>query len=165
LGGVLVGLDDPQAASATVPTATAAATRSQALPGRSYLIEAWSSREQGLLRTCHDDANLPVTEPFGCNFFVSARCGRIRHHPRGAVRDTGGVVVLLSILLMIASVLMVMLVLLHRGKGGGLSNLFGGGVSSSVTGSSVVEKNLDRFTIICGLVWAGCIIGLGLLEK
>lgn len=73
--------------------------------------------------------------------------------------------VLLSILLMIASVLMVMLVLLHRGKGGGLSNLFGGGVSSSVTGSSVVEKNLDRFTIICGLVWAGCIIGLGLLEK
>jgi preprotein translocase subunit SecG len=62
-------------------------------------------------------------------------------------------------------VLLVLLVLLHRAKGGGLSTLFGGGVSSSLGGSSVVEKNLDRLTIGIGLVWISCIIGLGLLLK
>ena len=71
----------------------------------------------------------------------------------------------LSILLIIVSVLLVLLVLLHRGKGGGLSDLFGGGVSSTLSGSSVVEKNLDRLTIICGVIWFGCIIGIGLLLK
>ena len=74
-------------------------------------------------------------------------------------------VLLLDILLSISSILLVVLVLLHRGKGGGLSTLFGGGVSSSLGGSAVVEKNLDRLTIICGLVWAVCIIALGLLLK
>lgn len=71
----------------------------------------------------------------------------------------------LSILLIIVSLLMIVLVLLHRGKGGGLSDMFGGGVSSSLSGSSVVEKNLDRLTIICGVLWFGCIIGIGLLLK
>ncbi len=71
----------------------------------------------------------------------------------------------LSIVLIIVSLLMVLLVLLHRGKGGGLSDLFGGGVSSSLSGSSVVEKNLDRLTIICGVIWFGCIIGIGLALK
>lgn len=71
----------------------------------------------------------------------------------------------LSVLLIITSVLLVLFVLLHRGKGGGLSNLFGGGVSSSLGGSSVVEKNLDRYTIAVALVWTACIIGLGLLLK
>ncbi len=71
----------------------------------------------------------------------------------------------LSIVLIVVSLLLVLLVLLHRGKGGGLSDLFGGGVSSTLSGSSVVEKNLDRLTIICGLIWAGCVIGIGLLLK
>lgn len=71
----------------------------------------------------------------------------------------------LSVLLIIVSFLMVVLVLLHRGKGGGLSDLFGGGVSSTLSGSSVVEKNLDRLTIICGVLWFGSIIGIGLLLK
>lgn len=71
----------------------------------------------------------------------------------------------LSIVLMLSSLLMVVLVLLHRGKGGGLSDLFGGGISSSLGGSSVVEKNLDRLTIFCGVVWFASIIGLGLLLK
>ena len=71
----------------------------------------------------------------------------------------------LSIILTLTSIGMIVLVLLHRGKGGGLSNLFGGGVSSSLGGSAVVEKNLDRLTIICGLVWAVCIIALCLLLK
>jgi preprotein translocase subunit SecG len=75
------------------------------------------------------------------------------------------VVTFLSILLTITSILLIVLVLLHRGKGGGLSSLFGGGVSSSLGGSAVVEKNLDRLTIVCGLVWAVSIIALGLLLK
>ena len=74
-------------------------------------------------------------------------------------------VTFLSILLAITSILLIVLVLLHRGKGGGLSTMFGGGVSSSLSGSAVVEKNLDRLTIVCGLVWAVCIIALGLLLK
>jgi len=59
----------------------------------------------------------------------------------------------LSIILVLSSVLMIILVLLHKGKGSGLSDLFGGGVSSTYGGSSVVEKNLDRITIVVGGVW------------
>jgi preprotein translocase subunit SecG len=68
----------------------------------------------------------------------------------------------LIVLLVITSVLLTMLVLLHRGKGGGLSSMFGGGVSTSLAGSSVAEKNLDRYTILVGLIWFACIVGLGL---
>ncbi|HMA46228.1 MAG TPA: preprotein translocase subunit SecG [Frankiaceae bacterium] len=71
----------------------------------------------------------------------------------------------LSVVLIAMSAILVLLILLHRGKGGGLSNLFGGGVSSSLGGSSIVEKNLDRLTIGVGLVWTACIVGLGLLLK
>ncbi|HTW20427.1 MAG TPA: preprotein translocase subunit SecG [Mycobacteriales bacterium] len=71
----------------------------------------------------------------------------------------------LSIVLIIVSLLLMLLVLLHRGKGGGLSDLFGGGVSSTLSGSSVVEKNLDRLTIVCGVIWFGCVIGIGLVLK
>ena len=72
-------------------------------------------------------------------------------------------IIALSIVLIITSVLMVVLVLLHKGKGGGLSDLFGGGISSSLGSSSVVERNLDRITIFTGIVWFLCIIGLNLL--
>ncbi|HUZ38563.1 MAG TPA: preprotein translocase subunit SecG [Streptosporangiaceae bacterium] len=68
-----------------------------------------------------------------------------------------------SVVLIITSLLMVLLVLLHKGKGGGLSDLFGGGMSSSLGSSSVVERNLDRLTIFTGVVWFLCIVGLGLL--
>ena len=74
-------------------------------------------------------------------------------------------IMFLSLLLVLTSLGMVVLVLLHKGKGGGLSNMFGGGVSSSLGGSAVVEKNLDRLTIVCGLVWFVSIIALGLLLK
>jgi preprotein translocase subunit SecG len=73
--------------------------------------------------------------------------------------------VALSMLVMLTSFALIVLILLHRGKGGGLSNLFGGGVSSSLGGSSVVEKNLDRLTIAMGLIWIAGIVGLGLLLK
>ena len=62
----------------------------------------------------------------------------------------------------LTSVLLTLLILLHRGKGGGLSSMFGGGVSSSLAGSSVAEKNLDRYTLLCGIIWFACIVGLGL---
>ncbi len=70
---------------------------------------------------------------------------------------------LLTILLMIASGLMIVLVLLHKGRGGGLSDMFGGGVSSSLGGSSVAERNLDRLTVGIGVIWFACVIALGLL--
>jgi preprotein translocase subunit SecG len=69
----------------------------------------------------------------------------------------------ISVVLIITSLLMVLLVLLHKGKGGGLSDLFGGGVSSSLGSSSVVERNLDRLTIFTGVVWFLCIVGLNVL--
>jgi preprotein translocase subunit SecG len=71
----------------------------------------------------------------------------------------------LTILLVLTSVILITLILLHRGKGGGLSNMFGGGVSSSLGGSTVVEKNLDRLTIGAAILWAAAVIGLGLLLK
>jgi preprotein translocase subunit SecG len=71
----------------------------------------------------------------------------------------------LIVLLIATSIILTMLVLLHRGKGGGLSSMFGGGVSSSLAGSSVAEKNLDRYTILCGIIWFASIVGLGLWLK
>lgn len=71
----------------------------------------------------------------------------------------------LQILLVITSLLVVLLVLLHRAKGGGLSTLFGGGVQSSLSGSTVVEKNLDRLTYFVIAIWLVSIIAVGLLIK
>jgi preprotein translocase subunit SecG len=71
----------------------------------------------------------------------------------------------LDILLVVTSVLLILLVLLHRAKGGGLSSLFGGGVQSSLSGSTVVEKNLTRITIFIGSIWLIAILGIGLEIK
>ena len=70
-----------------------------------------------------------------------------------------------TVLLVATSLLLIMLVLLHKGRGGGLSDMFGGGVSSGLGGSSVAERNLDRITIGAGLIWFSCIVALGLLLK
>lgn len=69
----------------------------------------------------------------------------------------------LSVLLIVASFFLVVLVLLHKGKGGGLSDLFGGGVSTSLGGSSIAERNLDRITVVLALVWFAAIVWLGLI--
>jgi preprotein translocase subunit SecG len=69
----------------------------------------------------------------------------------------------LSVILIIVSLVMILLVLLHKGKGGGLSDLFGGGVSSTLGSSSVVERNLDRITIFFGVLWFIVIVVLGWL--
>jgi preprotein translocase subunit SecG len=71
----------------------------------------------------------------------------------------------ISIFLIITSILMIILVLLHKGKGSGLSDLFGGGISSTYGGSSVVEKNLDRITIVIGGLWFASVVALSLLLK
>jgi preprotein translocase subunit SecG len=73
------------------------------------------------------------------------------------------VVIGVSVVLVITSLLMMLLVLLHKGKGGGLSDLFGGGVTSTLGSSSVVERNLDRLTIFTGVLWFLCIVALNLL--
>ena len=71
----------------------------------------------------------------------------------------------LQVLLVISGLLLTLLVLLHKGKGGGLSEMFGGGMSSTMSGSSVAERNLDRFTVALGLVWGAAIVGLSLIER
>jgi preprotein translocase subunit SecG len=75
------------------------------------------------------------------------------------------VVIVFEVLLVISSLLMILLVLLHKGRGGGLSDMFGGGVSSGLGGSSVAERNLDRITVGIGVVWFATVVGLGLLLK
>lgn len=74
-------------------------------------------------------------------------------------------ILIFSIILVITSVALALFVLMHKGRGGGLSDLFGGGISSSLGGSSVAERNLDRLTIIIGVVWLTAIVALGLLYK
>ena len=72
-------------------------------------------------------------------------------------------VVAFSVLLMITSVLLTLLILLHKGRGGGMSDMFGGGMSTGLGGSSVAERNLDRITVGIGLIWFACVVALGLL--
>ncbi|MEO6955402.1 MAG: preprotein translocase subunit SecG [Antricoccus sp.] len=67
--------------------------------------------------------------------------------------------------LIVFSVVLIVLVLLHRGRGGGLSSMFGGSMTSQLSGSSVVEKNLNLITVFVGLLWLVCIVVLGLLFK
>ena len=73
--------------------------------------------------------------------------------------------IFLLVLAIVSSLVLMLLVLLHRGKGGGLSSLFGGGVQSSLSGSSVVEKNLDRLTVIFSIIWLISIIAMGVVLR
>ncbi|WP_017178560.1 preprotein translocase subunit SecG [Actinomyces timonensis] len=73
--------------------------------------------------------------------------------------------IILQVLLVMSSFFLIMSILLHKGKGGGLSDMFGGGISSSAGSSGVAERNLDRITVGVGLMWSLTIIGLGLLVK
>ena len=68
-------------------------------------------------------------------------------------------------LLVITSLLLILLILLHKGKGGGLSDMFGGGMSTNLGGSGVAERNLDRFTIAVAALWITVIMLLGVLER
>lgn len=73
--------------------------------------------------------------------------------------------IVLQVLLVLTSVFVVLLVLLHKGRGGGLSDMFGGGISSTAGSSGVAERNLNRLTVGLALVWTLMIILLGLLQR
>ena len=71
----------------------------------------------------------------------------------------------LQVLLVLTGLIQVLLILMHKGKGGGMSDMFGGGMSSSLGSSGVAERNLNRFTTLMAIVWAACIILLGILTR
>ena len=71
----------------------------------------------------------------------------------------------LQVLLVIGGLFLTLLILLHKGKGGGMSDMFGGGMSTSLGSSSVAERNLDGFTVAVGVVWFACIVGIGLIDR
>ena len=73
--------------------------------------------------------------------------------------------VALLVLLGITSLLLTLLILLHKGRGGGLSDMFGGGLTSGLSSSGVAERNLNRITVIIGVVWVVTIITLGLITR
>ncbi len=69
------------------------------------------------------------------------------------------------VILAITSVLLTLLILLHKGRGGGLSDMFGGGVTSNLGASGVAERNLNRITVVLGLIWFAAIVVLGLITR
>jgi preprotein translocase subunit SecG len=71
----------------------------------------------------------------------------------------------LLVVLAITSILLTLLILLHKGRGGGLSDMFGGGVTSSLGASGVAERNLNRITVVLGVVWFASIVVLGLITR
>ena len=73
--------------------------------------------------------------------------------------------IVLQVLLVITSLFLTLLILLNKGRGGGLSDMFGGGASSSLGSSGVAERNLNRFTIAVGLVWTIVIVLLGVIQR
>lgn len=73
--------------------------------------------------------------------------------------------IVLIAILVLTSLLLTLFILLHKGKGGGMSDMFGGGVTSSLGSSGVAERNLNRITVVVSIVWVTAIVGLGLLER
>ena len=71
----------------------------------------------------------------------------------------------LQVLLVVTGLFLTLLILLHKGKGGGVSDMFGGGLSTSMSSSSVAERNLTRFTVVIALVWTTAILGIGLIDR
>jgi len=71
----------------------------------------------------------------------------------------------LTSILVLTSVFLTLLILLHKGKGGGMSDMFGGGMSSNLGSSGVAERNLNRFTTLVAIVWVSSIVLLGLMVR
>ena len=71
----------------------------------------------------------------------------------------------LQVMLVIGGLFLTLLILLHKGKGGGLSDMFGGGLSTSMGSSAVAERNLSRITVIIALIWATAVVGIGLIDR
>ena len=88
-----------------------------------------------------------------------------RRNQQRRERDVNIVRIVLQVLLVLSSFFLIMSILLHKGKGGGLSDMFGGGISSSAGSSGVAERNLDRITVAVAVIWTITIVGLGLVAK
>ena len=73
--------------------------------------------------------------------------------------------VVVQVILALTSLLLTQTILLHKGRGGGLSDMFGGGVTSNLGSSGVAERNLNRITIVIALVWVASIVALGLFTR
>jgi len=71
----------------------------------------------------------------------------------------------LQVLLALISIMLIMLILLHKGRGGGMSDMFGGGVTSSLGSSGVAERNLNRLTITLGVTWGLIVVALALIVQ
>ncbi len=63
----------------------------------------------------------------------------------------------------LSALMLIFLVLLHSGKGGGLSDMFGGGAGAAAAGSTVVERNLDRITVIAAITFGFTSVAYGLI--
>ena len=68
-------------------------------------------------------------------------------------------------LLVVTSILLVLSILLHKGKGGGISDMFGGGISTAMRSSGVAERNLNRATVVVALIWFAVIVAIGLMLR
>jgi len=77
----------------------------------------------------------------------------------------GALTIVLQVLLVLTSFLLIMTILMHKGKGGGLSDMFGGGLSASIGSSGVAERNLNRITVGTAIVWIVVIVLLGLVQR
>ncbi len=73
--------------------------------------------------------------------------------------------IILISLLVLTSLLLTLFILLHKGRGGGLSDMFGGGVTSGLGSSGVAERNLNRLTVVVSIVWVFSIVGIGLIDR
>ena len=72
---------------------------------------------------------------------------------------------ILWVVLVITGLLMIALVLIHRGRGGGITDVFGGGIASGIQSSAVGERNLTRITWGTGVIWGLCVVLLGLIAR
>jgi preprotein translocase subunit SecG len=73
--------------------------------------------------------------------------------------------IILQVVLVLTSAFLILLILMHKGKGGGLSDMFGGGISSAAGSSGVAERNLNRITVSFAVVWFVVVVLLGLITK
>jgi len=71
--------------------------------------------------------------------------------------------IFLDVLLVLSGLILMLLILMHKGRGGGLSDMFGGGMSSSLGGSSVAERNLNRITVAMAVIWITSVVGIGIV--
>ena len=73
--------------------------------------------------------------------------------------------IIVQVVLALTSILLTMTIILHRGRGGGLSDMFGGGVTSNLGSSGVAERNLNRLTITIAVIWFLAVVTIGLFTR